>query len=213
MLKKTNEDLLSRLNSLENQLRNIKDEIKNEIITELRSNFNNATDQPSPDDINSRDIRGQIHSVMHEDRERERRKLNLCIRNFPESENEGSDDKAVLKQFIPAKLGIPAEEISTGITGTRRLGEKRPGSDRIMIITCCDLNVKRKILKNATKLKNHRTPNDKKVFIVPDMTKAQLEADKKLNEELYRRRNNNERVIIRRGRIVDISGSPETNVA
>ena len=64
-----------------------------------------------------------------------------------------------------------------------------------------------------TKLKNHRTSNDKKVFIVPDMTKAQLEADKKLNEELYRCRNNNERVIIRRGRIVNISGSPETNVA
>ena len=40
-------------------------------------------------------------------------------------ENEGSNEKAVLKQFFPAKLGIPAEEISTGITGTRRLGEKK----------------------------------------------------------------------------------------
>ena len=44
-----------------------------------------------------------------------------------------------------------------------------------------------------------------KTQLVSDLTKTQLEVDKILKEELWRRRNNNENVTIRRGKIVNLS--------
>ena len=78
-----------------------------------------------------------------------------------------------------------------------------------MILTCANSDIKRKILKNAYKLKSFRTDANKKVFIVPDMTKVQREDDKKLKDELWRRRNQGEEVIIRRGKTVQSSRNPE----
>ena len=114
---------------------------------------------------------------MHEDREREKKKLNLCIRNFPESSN-GQNELPKVKKFLEENLGIQGTEIS-GISEIRRLGQPTADKARIMIVSCSNMDVRRNILKNASKLKSYRTPNDKRVFILPDMTKMQIEADKK----------------------------------
>ena len=58
-------------------------------------------------------------------------------------------------------------------------------------------------MQHAKKLKDYRTPSNHKVFISPDLTKKQMEGDRKLQDELYARRNRNEDVIIHRGRIVN----------
>ena len=51
-------------------------------------------------------------------------------------------------------------------------------------------------------LKGYETPLGKIVMILPDMTPLQLEQNKKLNDEMWRRRNGGENVYIMRGKIV-----------
>ena len=211
-LKKDNETLKTRLNSLEGQVNSLKADIICEVLNEIRSAPQLNTENPDhamfqPISLSSSEnMRKEIYSVMHEDREREKKKLNLCIRNFPESPN-GQNELPKVKKFLEKNLGIQGTEIS-GISEIRRLGQPTADKARIMIVSCSNMDVRRNILKNASKLKSYRTPNDKRVFILPDMTKMQIEADKKLNDELWRRRNRGERVVIRRGRIISLEVSP-----
>ena len=195
-LRDENTSLRSRLDSMEQQLRNLKSEIKNEIISELKHNSSNSLSREC--------IRTEISSFLSEAREIEKRKLNLCVRNLPEATND-INDLPKLKEFLSSKLDLNETEVNSGLTQLKRLGERTVGKNRIIIVTCENSEIRRKMLQNATKLKDFRTPENKKVFINPDMTKLQMEENMKLNDELWRRRNDGERVIIRRGEIVSVS--------
>ena len=75
-LKKVNSDLLSRLNFLENQMREIKSESISEVLQEVQNKQTHSEN-------NTSSLRGEIFSCLHEERNRESRKLNLCIHNLP----------------------------------------------------------------------------------------------------------------------------------
>ena len=190
-----NQSLRSRLQNLETQFANFKHDIKNEILSEINNTAGSS--------ISREALRKEISSVILEQREQEKRQLNLFIRNYPETAPD-TDEIASIRSFISTKLGIESEELNAGILSYRRLGTRGENA-RACIITCASNDVRRKILRDAKKLKDFRTPENKNVFISPDLTKMQLEVDKKLKEELWRRRNNNENVTIRRGKIINLS--------
>ena len=136
---------------------------------------------------------------MIEDREREKRRLNLCIRNLPEVEaDEQSSDLTMVKAFLTENLEIQRGEIAEGLQSVKRLGKRQDSTARVLIVSCKTSSIRRKILQNSRKLKDFRTAENKKVFIVPDMTKIQMETDKKLNDELWSLRREGVKAIIRR---------------
>ena len=202
LLKNNNASLQTRVGMMEEQFERLKRDIKNEILTEMRQQPNSTAPQISS-------ISEQVQAMVTEERDREKRKLNLCIFNMSETSEEATDELTNLKGFLHAKLDISQGEINPALTKVIRIGTRSNDKARAMILTCANSDIKRKILKNAYKLKSFRTDANKKVFIVPDMTKVQREDDKKLKDELWRRRNQGEEVTIRRGKIVQSSRNPE----
>ena len=72
-----NTNLRGRIYSTENQLATNKGDTKNESLQELGGN----RPQPLQDSL-----REEISACLREERQREKKSLNLCIWNFPESE-------------------------------------------------------------------------------------------------------------------------------
>ena len=197
-----NQQLRNRLDTLETQFSAFKSELKQEILQELRNNL------PSPPTNNiSQPLNEQVLACLREEKERDKRRLNLCLRNMPEADSHTTDRLQIIHLF-KTKLGANETDLNAGIRNIKRVGTQSDERPRIIIIECSNSDLKRFLLQNSFKLKNHRLINNRNVFLTPDMTKNQLEDDRKLREELRRRRDNGENVFIRKGQIVLRSSFP-----
>ena len=191
-----NESLRRRLENLETQFSTFKTELKQEILREIKS------ESPPQPANQSQSLNEQVLACIREEKDREKRRLNLCLRNLPETDSTSNDHAQVIDLFTSI-LGLNGNELNGGIKNIKRVGAQTEGRPRIIIIECSNYDLKRKLLQNSFKLKNYNGPtNDKKVFLTPDMTKKQLEVDRNLRDELWSRRNKGENVYIRRGQIV-----------
>ena len=206
-LKKSNDELKSRINDVESQLRTLKDDIKNEILQEIQPMNLSVQERNS-----NSDIKTQIFSCLKEERDRENRKLNLCIHNFPEPNEPSQNDCENLKGFISSKLNFPKETLSSEIESLRRIGALSGGGrPRSIILKIKSLQLRRDILAKTHLLKDHRTQDGKKIFIQPDMTRMQQEERKNLNSQLYDElRMVGKNVTIKRGQIIE-TGVPAPN--
>ena len=191
-LKKSNEALSSRLVAVEAQIASLKTDIKTEILRELR-NDGVSNNQVAP--------QKEILACMREEKEREKRRLNLFISNFPES-SESTDDTAEISKLLVSQLGFNHNEIQSAMVQVNRLGEPkyRP---RSVIVQLNSAVTKRKLLERSSKLKDYKTPANKKVFISPDLTPNQQRENKMLVEKLWELRAAGKMVSIKRGRIVE----------
>ena len=93
----------------------------------------------------------------------------------------------------------------TGIIEARRLGLKKDSKPRPLKLVFANLQTKRDVLRNAKKLRVSETEALKNVYINPDLTVKQKEADKKLRKEMWERRENGENVVIHRNKIIEAS--------
>ena len=185
-----------RMDNLETQFRSFKAELKTDILQELRR------DSPTPTVNNSmQSVNEQVLACLREEKEREKRRLNLCLRNVPEADS-SANDRAQVFDLFRSNLGVNPTELNSGIANMKRIGDQSDDRPRIIIIECSNADFKMNLLRNAFKFKNYSLPNNKKVFLAPDMTKKQLEDDRKLRDELTARRSNGEDLIIRRGKII-----------
>ena len=191
-LKKFNEALSSQLVAVEAQIASLKTDIKTEILRELR-NDGVSNNQVAP--------QKEILACMREEKEREKRKLNLFISNFPES-SESTDDTAEISKLLVSQLGFNHNEIQSAMVQVNRLGEPKD-RPRSVIVQLNSASTKRKILEHSSKLKDYRTPANKKVFISPDLTPNQQRENKMLVEKLWELRAAGKMVTIKRGRIVE----------
>ena len=106
------------------------------------------------------------------------------------------------------QIDIGLDEI---VVDARRLGKKDTDSEaaktgtpkpRPLKVVFKDLSKKREVLSAAKKLRKSSNEIANRLFINPDLTEAQRAKDKELRDEMWKRRGNNENVIIRRGEIV-----------
>ena len=122
--------------------------------------------------------------VVDEQREREKRKLNVIIHNVSESTKETgperkADDIAAVNGLLHKHLGI-----SPTISNAIRLGKK---SDRpqLLKISVALMQEKSAILRNCFKLKNSKNPAAiQKIFETPDLTPLEQKKDKILHLKL-----------------------------
>ena len=155
----------------------------------------------------------EVNQIMDDTKEIERRKMNLVVFGLAEPDPPSDDntewdnnekiavDTEVMNNIIVDDLGVPLSP-RTGIIEVRRLGLKKPGTSRPLKVVFANLQTKREVLRNAKKLRSSDSEALRKVFINPDLTVKQKEADKVLREEMWERRSNGEHVIIHRNKIV-----------
>ena len=141
--------------------------------------------------------------ILHDELEAEKRKNNLCVFGLPDSV---TVDKTTFVQLCCNQLELPIADVQQNIQTVRRVGtsdldaSSRP---RPLIVQTSSTLFRNRVLKNASKLKSYRpTGSTLKVFIARDLTKKQQAENKLLQDELSRRREQGENVVIYRGRII-----------
>lgn len=81
-----------------------------------------------------------------------------------------------------------------------RIGRNVGQRPKLLRLKCQSLDVKFDLLKRSKNLR--KSAQFSNVYINPDLTKLQRQADKALRAELKQRRNNGEKVVIHRGRVI-----------
>ena len=150
-----------------------------------------------------------VREALKDHEQRDERKNNLILFNFPEIE----DDKEDIKNVIEVLEFVNGDRLTDNLdeSNISRLGRTKPevGSrPRGIKITFANSDKKMAILRNAWRLANH--PDFKKLGLSPDRTKQEREDNIKLMAELARRRAAGElNIKIARGQIVSsTTGTP-----
>ena len=140
--------------------------------------------------------------VIDEYRDRESRKLKLILYNVPESQ---SGDTSVRKTHDTKFILDIASKIEAGqidVTSVTRLGKKVDNKNRLMKVQVANLSQKRRLLINAKKLKQC-SGDFQNIYLSPDLSYNERQANKLLRQELSRRREAGETdLVIYRGSIV-----------
>ena len=145
--------------------------------------------------INEQD--DHIIEMYNELKLRDNKKLNLCISGLKADDNKS--DIALLKDLFTSELGLNTNEVEK-MSNCKRFATKNNKQLIIASFVCKD--VRRTILKKATKLKNYRTSENTSVFISPDLTKKQQLMNFELRKALKAKKESGNDVIIRNNQIV-----------
>jgi len=156
--------------------------------------------------INVPDLANTIVNVTStlatEQRERERRQLNVILHNVPESKSSDpnirkKEDIDFVKSTFSDVLGVPAV-----ITNAVRLGKKE-SRDRLLKIAVESLDQKKAILRNKLKLRGEESPaHTHELFITPDLTPTEQKENKDLRLKLAQMNKNGKKYKIKNGQIV-----------
>jgi len=142
-----------------------------------------------------------VTEAINEYREREYRKCNIILHNVPESNKENGGERKADDIAWIEKLGnelqctIPVKEAI-------RLGKKRLVKPRLLKVVLDSVRAKRNILTETGKLRNGNEEY-KNIYITPDQSLKEREANRLLRAELKRRTDGGEQnLVIKNGKIV-----------
>lgn len=137
--------------------------------------------------------------ILGEFERRTARRKNVIVRGFPET-NEGSvEDRRKADKENLTELLEQMELPEIDIENVARLGKPRSGSSRLLKFRTSTKDEKRRILKNASSLRNEE--KYKSVYLSSDLTPFQQATEKALRNELKDRREKGEDVVIHRGKV------------
>ena len=189
VLTKQVEDLTTRLSEL----------CKSNPPNNSSSNSNSSSNPNFSMDL----IENKILEAIHEQKQQERLKLNLFVRGMKSSD----DDKRRFVQLCVSELNLSEAEAKE-IKMTKRVGPASENNPQPMLVILTSAQIRRKILKNAPNLRRF---SDEKIFIAPDFTKKQLEANKVVYSEFKHRKSNGENVKIFRNKVIQITSPSAPN--
>ena len=140
-------------------------------------------------------------NTENENLARERKALNVCMFNIPESKNDNKDIQFVddlnkIKTLLVDKVNLKKEDLKA----FRRVQTKANVQCRPLILKLTNKEIREKIL-NLRNLEYKEDNVITKIYVNPDRTKAEIEAYKKLRQELleHRRNANEDEVFAIRG--------------
>ena len=152
--------------------------------------------------IDTGGITSAVASAISEEKERNKRKLNLILHNVTEpSSDDGNcrkkEDIEHVSNIFRKNLGVTVK-----VTNAVRLG-KRNNKPRLLKVSVDSEHSKAAILRNSTKLRGKDVPQClSKVFITPDMTIKEREKNKHLRAELAELNKDGKKYKIKNGKIV-----------
>lgn len=135
------------------------------------------------------------------------RRNNLAVSGIPETstgtvQERDSEDKEFVSNMLQT-IGVNSECIMS----IRRVGKSTPHKPRLLLLSCSTFAQKHEVLKVAKNLRKFN--RYKGIYINPDQTKMQRSESFALREELRRRREAGEDVVITKGKIVEKSGKSD----
>lgn len=147
--------------------------------------------------------------LIEEAMERNRRRKFLIVSGLSEQKH-GSAQERISKDtdsvrelaMIVGVDDLDPEEVS-------RIGRISNDRPRLLRFKCCSVDEKLSLLRAAKDLRQHSAYGG--VYINPDLTRIQRRKNKELRDELRRRREAGEEVVIYRGRVVDKSERSKGN--
>ena len=117
-----------------------------------------------------------------------------------------NSDKDTFIDLCATNISIPRSELEAGILSAERTGREVAGKIRPLVLKLSTEDLKHKILRSAKLMKDYNDSIKPRppVIIAPDLTRRQQESNFKLRDELRARKDNNENVRIRNGRVVNV---------
>ena len=144
--------LVDKLSSLETEIAGLKQKFDS-----LYQTITSQQTPPSP----TNPTEEFMYDAYREFQNRESRKLNLVISGIKES----IQDELTVSDLIRTQLAIA----DANVTNCRRLGKPGP-HPRPLLISLKTVKLKREILARAPTLRSYATPENKRVYINPDLT-------------------------------------------
>ena len=148
------------------------------------------------------DLNQAVSIKVNEIAEQERRQFNLCV--FGLAPVDGINDIEIFLNVCQTKLNIPRTDLSDQVEAITRIGKSHENKPRPCIVRLRSKNLRHRLLRAAPNLKTFNDSNRPfpPIIIAPDLTKIQQIEKSKLNAEYKLRRDQNEDVIIRAGKII-----------
>ena len=201
-MKNDNKILNNAYQEVKKNLDNLKVEIKNDVLKELREEMKLYKDKEqnvNRNNENSMNLREEIMKAIKEEEERKERKCNLVIYNLEESKKQFGKDRDLedlerIKDIFNNSIKVENFQIVKSF----RMGRKQDSNtnentrSRPVLIKMSDEKEKWNVLKNAKELKDAEGWK-KKIGISPDLCKEDREKEKQLRTELKQKRENGER--------------------
>jgi len=195
--------------SLSNKFASLADQL-NDISTKLSHGTKELNTEMAVDELplsqetpslSVESIASMTASIVSEEKERDKRKMNLIIHNYPEPTSSEpqvrkKEDIENISTLLNKFINVPAT-----ITNAIRLGKPKEGP-RLTKITVSTIEEKSSILHNRRNLRNKSHPSHvQKVFITPDLTPSQQKKNKQLRTELAVLNKSGNRYHIKNGKI------------
>lgn len=196
--------LTNKFSTLTDQINGLSTKMNHESNIEMMTDAHPQTQAQAPSNLNNlsaESIATMTASLMSEEKEKEKRKLNVIIHNFPESTLEDAqarkqDDIKNINSLLAKYVGV-----SASISNAVRLGKKLE-SPRLLKIAVSSKEEKTLILRNRLKLRNKENPpNILKVFITSDLTPLEQQKQKQLRSQLSEMNKSGNKYYIKNGRI------------
>lgn len=143
-------------------------------------------------------------SLLEEMEDRNSRKRNVIISGLPEEGYNANDrQKADIEHVKKILKYLSVDEAENVIDGISRIGKPSKNGHRLLKVSLRDHDLQQAILRKAKQLRNSDIYRG--TFINPDLTPSQRFEKTNLSEELKRRKNAGEDVMIWKGKIVQKS--------
>lgn len=148
-----------------------------------------------------------LSKVLDDHLDKEKRKANVVVHNLPE-QVEGTVTEKCEKDSTSFVTMIKSEmKINATVSKSFRAGKKLNDKPRLLIITLDNPAVKQDILRYAPQLRHSDQYSN--IYITPDLTQKEREANRKLREELASRRRSGEvNLMIKGGKIISTNKVP-----
>jgi len=163
----------------------------------------NETSNNMNSPISKESVASLTTSLFNEQKEREKRELNLVIHNLPEStatESAARKKADIQKVFSVLKDSL---KIKPTISNAVRIGKKGPDKPRLLKITIGSIEEKVSILRNKSKLRSESNQEYiRKIFITPDLTPLEQRKNKALRQQLTEMNKEKNIYTIKNGEIV-----------
>ena len=203
-LKTLETTLPNKFSTLTDQINEMSTKINQDTNIEMSADsspqVNNQT-LSSPSNLSVESIATMTASLMSEEKEKEKRKLNIIIHNLPESTVEEAqarkqDDLKNINSLLTKYV-----DVSASVSNAVRLG-KRTETPRLLKVTLSSKEQKSAILRNRLKLRNKANPPSiLKVFITSDLTPLEQQKQRQLRSQLTDMNKSGNKYFIKNGRI------------
>jgi hypothetical protein len=192
-IKQRQDDMAEELRQVSEKVSNLEQNLEGRVELEISKHTANMGKQLATDI--SKDLDSKIRGMVQESVQQDKRKLNVIIRNFPES----PEDTKSVEELVRDKLKVNAQ-----ISGVERIGNKPAQGDkpRMTRVTVKEISSKWEILRKAKLLASDMDPSIRSTYIGADLTREQRSREYELRTELKRRRGLGEDLVISKGVIV-----------